>query len=152
VDAGVLLLWQPSGGPARLAAEPTGSPAHLDAFITTRPCRTFGDYQDALTQQGWRVFHSLLSFALNTKMLNRTGGGRARPEQAWVRRGHAPLAAVEGFIRQILGWREYVRGVYWAHMPGYVTHNALDHTLPLPEWFWTGDTRMRCLPTRSASR
>ncbi|MGN6457812.1 MAG: cryptochrome/photolyase family protein, partial [Achromobacter mucicolens] len=59
--------------------------------------------------------------------------------------GHAPFAAVEGFIRQIRGWREYVRGVYWAHMPGYETRNALGHTRPLPAWFWTGQTRMRCM-------
>jgi deoxyribodipyrimidine photolyase-related protein len=61
------------------------------------------------------------------------------------RTGAASLAAVEGFIRQILGWREYVRGIYWAQMPGYDQHNALEHKLPLPPWFWTGKTRMRCL-------
>jgi deoxyribodipyrimidine photolyase-related protein len=68
----------------------------------------------------------------------------ARAEDAF-RSGAAPLAAVEGFIRQILGWREYVRGIYWAQMPGYDQHNTLGHTLPLPPWFWTGKTRMRCL-------
>ena len=67
-----------------------------------------------------------------------------RAEGAW-RSGQAPLAAVEGFVRQILGWREYVRGIYWAHMPGYDAHNALGHHQPLPHWFWSGDTRMRCL-------
>jgi deoxyribodipyrimidine photolyase-related protein len=68
----------------------------------------------------------------------------AAAETAW-RSGAAPLAAAEGFIRQILGWREYIRGVYWAHMPGYENSNALEHTLPLPQWFWTGKTDMRCL-------
>ncbi len=52
---------------------------------------------------------------------------------------------MEGFIRQILGWREYMRGIYWSQMPGYDARNALGHDLPLPRWFWTGDTRMRCL-------
>jgi deoxyribodipyrimidine photolyase-related protein len=67
-----------------------------------------------------------------------------RTEQAW-RAGQAPLHAAEGFIRQILGWREYVRGVYWARMPGYTEANHLGHKRPLPDWFWTGETRMACL-------
>jgi deoxyribodipyrimidine photolyase-related protein len=64
--------------------------------------------------------------------------------QSW-REGAVPLAAAEGFIRQILGWREYVRGIYWAQMPGYANNNGLEHTAPLPAWFWTGKTNMRCL-------
>ena len=59
--------------------------------------------------------------------------------------GTVPLAAAEGFIRQILGWREYVRGVYWRFMPDYAVQNFFGHTQPLPEWFWTGKTRMRCV-------
>jgi deoxyribodipyrimidine photolyase-like uncharacterized protein len=70
------------------------------------------------------------------------GGGRA---EAAYRAGPAPLAAVEGFIRQILGWREYVRGIYWTRMPGYAELNALDAQQPLPAWYWTGDTDMACL-------
>jgi deoxyribodipyrimidine photolyase-related protein len=85
----------------------------------------------------------LLSFSLNTKMLQPHEAVQAA--EAAYRSGHAPLAAVEGFIRQILGWREYVRGVYWAHMPGYTEVNALNHQRPLPAWFWSGDTRMACL-------
>jgi len=114
----------------------------LDHFIA-HALPHFGDYQDALTGRNWHLFHSLLSFALNTKML-RPQEVVARAEQAW-HDGTAPLHAVEGFIRQILGWREYVRGVYWAHMPGYTESNALDHQRPLPDWFWTGQTRMACL-------
>ncbi|MCK6388617.1 MAG: cryptochrome/photolyase family protein [Zoogloea sp.] len=116
--------------------------AQLDAFVA-EALPHFGDYQDALSTRGWRLFHSLLSFALNTKMI----GPRevvARSEAAW-RAGQVPLAAAEGFIRQILGWREYVRGVYWARMPAYAESNALGHDRPLPAWFWTGKTRMRCL-------
>ena len=141
-DAGVRSFGDPQADQLAWPLNRQEALQHLDAFIT-QALPHFGDYQDALTQQGRRVFHSLLSFALNTKMLN-PRDVVARAEQAWAD-GQAPLAAVEGFIRQILGWREYVRGVYWAHMPGYVTHNALGHTLPLPKWFWTGDTRMACL-------
>ncbi len=116
--------------------------AQLDAFIAhTLP--HFGDYQDAISSQGWRLFHSLLSFALNVKMLNPREVVQAA-ETAW-RDGLVPLAAAEGFIRQILGWREYVRGFYWAHMPGYTETNALGHHHPLPEWFWTGKTDMACM-------
>ncbi|MEM9305226.1 MAG: cryptochrome/photolyase family protein, partial [Pseudomonadota bacterium] len=67
-----------------------------------------------------------------------------RAEAAW-RDGAAPLNAVEGFIRQVIGWREYVRGIYFARMPGYLDENALGHDAPLPGFFWTGDTDMRCL-------
>lgn len=115
---------------------------HLAAFVQ-RALPHFGDFQDALTHRGWRLFHSLLSFALNTKMLNPREVVQAA-QNAW-RDGHAPLSAVEGFIRQILGWREYVRGVYWAHMPGYTHVNHFGHTHPLPGWFWHGDTRMACM-------
>ena len=115
---------------------------HLQAFVT-HALPHFGDYQDALTSKAWRLFHSLLSFALNVKMLRPLEVIQSA-EAAW-REGLVPLAAAEGFIRQILGWREYVRGVYWAQMPGYDLQNQLAHTLPLPDWFWTGDTRMACM-------
>ncbi|GBG02763.1 cryptochrome/photolyase family protein [Azospira sp. I13] len=114
----------------------------LDDFIS-EALPHFGDFQDALTYRAWRLFHSLLSFALNTKMLN-PREVVARVEAAHAA-GQVPLAAAEGFIRQILGWREYVRGVYWAHMPGYAEHNAFNHQRPLPGWFWSGQTKMRCL-------
>lgn len=114
----------------------------LDIFIQHRLAH-FGDFQDAMSEHGWRLFHSLLSFALNTKMLNPREVVQ-KAEAAW-RAGKVPLAAAEGFIRQILGWREYVRGVYWAHMPGYTGHNFFQHQRPLPDWFWTGNTRMNCL-------
>ncbi|MEJ7137025.1 cryptochrome/photolyase family protein [Amphibiibacter pelophylacis] len=116
--------------------------ALLDAFIT-HALPHFGDFEDAISERAPRLFHSLLSFALNVKML-RPLEVVQRAEAAY-RAGAAPLAAVEGFIRQIIGWREYVRGIYWAHMPGYDTRNALQHERPLPAWFWSGDTKMRCL-------
>ena len=116
----------------------------LDAFITYA-LPYFGDFQDAMSRQGWRLFHSLLSFALNTKMLN-PREVVAQVEQAW-RDGRAPIAAVEGYIRQILGWREYIRGVYWQQMPDYAQSNVFAHDKALPRWFWDGKTKMRCLST-----
>jgi deoxyribodipyrimidine photolyase-related protein len=116
--------------------------AQLERFVELA-LPHFGRYQDAMSGKAWRLFHSLLSFAMNSKMLDpRTVVDRV--EQAW-RGGAVPLASAEGYIRQILGWREYVRGVYWHRMPGYENSNAFGHTVPLPSWFWTGNTRMRCL-------
>ena len=115
---------------------------HLDDFIE-QALPHFGDFQDALTYRAWRLFHSLLSFALNTKMLNPCEVV-AKAGEAYES-GRVPLATAEGFIRQILGWREYVRGVYWATMPGYESQNFFNHQLPLPSWFWNGKTKMRCL-------
>ncbi|MEA9563035.1 MULTISPECIES: cryptochrome/photolyase family protein [unclassified Xanthomonas] len=115
---------------------------HLDAFIATA-LPDFGRYEDAMSTRSPRLFHSQLSFALNVKMLH-PAEVIARAETAW-RQGHAPLASVEGFIRQILGWREYVRGVYWSQMPGYAQSNQLDQHAPLPQWFWDGQIGMRCL-------
>jgi len=105
----------------------------------------FGRYQDAMHTQETFLYHSRLSFALNTKMLSPLevvkrveAAYHENPEQATI-------AQVEGFIRQILGWREYMRGIYWAKMPEYATLNALDHQRKLPNWYWTGQTKMNCL-------
>ncbi|MEM6331078.1 MAG: cryptochrome/photolyase family protein [Planctomycetota bacterium] len=114
----------------------------LDEFIEHR-LPSFGDYQDALWTDQPFLYHALLASSLNLKLLN-PRDVVAKAEQAY-RSGHAPLNSVEGFIRQILGWREYVRGVYWLHMPGYVDRNALQARHPLPDFYWTGDTDMHCL-------
>lgn len=114
----------------------------LDYFIEHQ-LPFFGDYQDAMHSQQPFLFHSLLSFGLNLKMLDPAEVVQAAAA-AW-HAGRVPLAAAEGFIRQILGWREYIRGIYWASMPEYVSQNSLQHQLPLPPWFWNGQTRMRCL-------
>ena len=140
--AGVASFGNPQAGNLPWPLDRAEALAQLDAFITDALPR-FGDYQDAMSTRGWRLFHSLLSFALNTKMLS-PREVVARAEAAW-QAGQVPLAAAEGFIRQILGWREYVRGVYWARMPAYAEANALGHDRPLPAWFWTGKTKMRCL-------
>jgi len=140
--AGVASFGNPQAAALRWPLNRSEALACLDAFISTA-LPNFGDFEDALASRAPRLFHSLLSFAMNVKMLHPLEVIQ-RAEQAW-RDGHAPLAAVEGFVRQILGWREYVRGIYWAHMPGYDTQNALQHHTPLPHWFWSGDTKMRCL-------
>ena len=103
----------------------------------------FGDHQDALWTDEPFLFHSLISSSLNLKLLNPREVVEAA-EQAY-RSGKAPLAAVEGFIRQILGWREYVRGVYWMHMPGYVDRNAMEADQELPDFFWNAETPLTCL-------
>lgn len=103
----------------------------------------FGHYQDAMWPGEPWLYHSQLSAALNLKLL----GPRevVAAAEAAYRAGRAPLAAVEGFVRQILGWREYVRGVYWTQMPGYLARNALDATAALPAWYWDGETDFACL-------
>lgn len=142
VAAGVQSFGDPQATVLRWPLNRAEALAQLDAFIA-HILPHFGDFEDAISLQAPRLFHSLLSFSLNVKMLSPQEVVQ-RAEAAW-RAGHAPLAAVEGFVRQILGWREYVRGIYWAHMPGYDERNALGHHAPLPAWFWTGETRMRCL-------
>jgi deoxyribodipyrimidine photolyase-related protein len=103
----------------------------------------FGDYQDAMwTREPW-LYHSRLSAVMNLKLLD-PREVIAAAEKAY-RTGKAPLAGVEGFIRQILGWREYVRGIYWRFMPEYVGMNSLGCEQPLPKFYWTGETDMNCL-------
>ncbi|MFT5933004.1 MAG: deoxyribodipyrimidine photolyase-related protein [Hydrogenophaga sp.] len=114
----------------------------LQRFIDER-LPLFGRYEDALWPGEPWLYHSHLSAALNLKLLNAREVVQAA--EAAYHRGHAPLQSVEGFIRQILGWREYVRGIYWTQMPSYVERNALDAHQDLPAWFWTGKTDMACL-------
>ena len=104
---------------------------------------SFGRWQDAMWPDEPWLWHSQLSAALNLKLLSPREVVDAAVD-AW-RQGHAPLAAVEGFVRQILGWREYVRGIYWTRMPGYVELNALNAHEPLPDFYWTGETSMACM-------
>jgi len=114
----------------------------LQAFVRER-LPLFGRYQDAMWPGDPWLYHAHLSAALNLKLLNPREVVAAAV--AAHREGHAPLASVEGFVRQILGWREYVRGVYWTQMPGYLERNVLEAEHDLPAWFWTGATDMACL-------
>lgn len=114
----------------------------LDDFIEHR-LPEFGTYQDALWTDEPYLYHSRLSAAMNLKLLDPREVVDAA-EKAYHTK-QAPLNAVEGFIRQVLGWREYVRGVYWKFMPKYLERNALKAKAPLPKFYWTADTEMNCL-------
>lgn len=116
--------------------------AALDSFVTVR-LGGFGRYQDAMwtgTPFGW---HALLSSSLNLKLIH--------PREVIVAVEHAyrtrrlPLAGIEGFIRQILGWREFIRGVYWHFMPQLAEANVFGHRRELRRWYWNGETRMHCM-------
>ncbi|MCZ8108516.1 MAG: cryptochrome/photolyase family protein [Burkholderiales bacterium] len=116
--------------------------AALDHFVSD--CLPgFGDFQDAMKTDEPFLHHAVLSPYLNIGLLT-PREVCAAAEEAW-QRGDAPLNAVEGFIRQILGWREYVRGIYWLRMPGYAHTNALDARRPLPSFYWSGRTGMNCI-------
>lgn len=113
----------------------------LDDFVENR-LPNFGAFQDAMTVGEPYIYHSRLSSALNLHLLHPRETIDAAIQA--YERGHAPLNSVEGFVRQVLGWREYVRGIYWTHMPGYEDLNELQAELPLPGFFWTGETDMNC--------
>ena len=114
----------------------------LEQFISKR-LKNFGDYQDAMVQgQPW-MYHSHLSFYINCGLLLPLECVKAA-EQAY-KKGYAPLNAVEGFIRQIIGWREYVRGIYWLKMPKYEEENFLKASRNLPALYWGANTQMNCL-------
>lgn len=103
----------------------------------------FGDFQDAMLNENQFLYHSLISFYLNAGLLDPLEV--CQQAEAAYRSGHAPLNAVEGFIRQIIGWREYVRGIYFREGPDYTSRNALGHDRKLPAVYWGGDTKMNCM-------
>lgn len=113
--------------------------AQLDDFVTER-LPLFGTYQDAMRSEEPFLFHSVLSGPLNLHRLH-----PREVVEAALRNRSAPLNALEGFTRQIIGWREFVRGIYWQRMPHYADENALEADLPMPKFYWTGATDMRCL-------
>ena len=114
----------------------------LQHFIDIR-LHLFGDYQDAMIEGEPWMYHSHVSFYLNCGLLLPIECVRAA-EKAY-QEGKAPLNAVEGFIRQIIGWREYIRGIYWLKMPDYARQNFFNANRNLPEFYWSGDTKMNCL-------
>lgn len=116
----------------------------LRQFVQLRLSQ-FGDYQDAMSGRDWLLFHSRLSFVLNIKLLHPLEVVEACVAHWQKKPDTVPFAALEGFVRQIIGWREYMRGIYWAEMPGYRNLNFFEHQQPLPGWFWTANTKMRCL-------
>jgi deoxyribodipyrimidine photolyase-related protein len=116
----------------------------LDFFVTY--CLpNFGSYQDAMMPNEWSLYHSRISFSMNIKMISpqevidkAIREWQKRPEEIGYNQ-------VEGFVRQIIGWREYMRGIYWLKMPDYAEMNYFSHQQKLPNWFWTGKTKMNCL-------
>lgn len=114
----------------------------LQDFIENR-LPDFGRWEDAMWTGQPFLYHSRLSVPLNLKLLNPRECVNAAV--AAYESGHAPLNSVEGFVRQILGWREFVRGIYWKYMPEYLEHNHLDQHERLPQFFWDGNTEMECV-------
>jgi len=114
----------------------------LDHFIANALPR-FGDYQDAMLNENEFLYHAILSPYLNIGLLNVTEICEAAADA--YASGHAPINAAEGFIRQIIGWREYVRGIYFIEGPDYTARNILGHDRDLPWFYWGGETRMNCV-------
>lgn len=106
---------------------------------------SFGSYQDAMHTEHPFLFHSRLSFSLNVKHISPLEVAQAAIATYLKKKGAITLAQVEGFVRQIVGWREFMRGIYWTHMPKYKTLNVLGAKRPLPHYFWDGDTKMNCV-------
>lgn len=121
---------------------PAEARATLEDFVEHRLV-SFGQFQDAMWLDEPWLFHARISAAMNLKLLS-PREAVAAAERAY-REGRVPLPAAEGFIRQILGWREYVRGIYWRFMPDYLGLNSLQACGKLPAFYWTGDCEMRCL-------
>jgi deoxyribodipyrimidine photolyase-related protein len=114
----------------------------LEHFLKEKLPR-FGETQDAMVEGKYFMHHCVLSPYINIGLLNPLDV--CRRAEACYHEGSAPIAAVEGFIRQIIGWREYIRGMYQLEMPHYLAVNALSATRPLPDFYWTGDTKMNCI-------
>lgn len=114
----------------------------LDHFVETL-LPSFGDYQDAMVANEPYLYHSLISTYLNAGLL--LPMEICQKAEAAYHAGTAPLNAVEGFVRQVLGWREFIRGIYWLQMPNYGAMNFFEATEPLPEFYWTADTKMACV-------
>ncbi len=114
----------------------------LDCFVD-QALPNFGDFQDAMLEGQSFLYHSLVGLYINAGLLDPLDVCR-KVERAYYD-GHAPLNAVEGYIRQIIGWREFVRGIYWLKMPGYTQENFLQASRPLPDFYWTGETKMACV-------
>jgi deoxyribodipyrimidine photolyase-related protein len=116
----------------------------LDFFVA-ECLPLFGDFQDAMTVGEWSLYHSRLSFLMNSKILSPKEVIDRVVEHWEENQETIDISQVEGFVRQIIGWREYMRGIYWAKMPNYEQENQLNHTNKLPEFYWTGKTKMNCM-------
>jgi deoxyribodipyrimidine photolyase-related protein len=118
--------------------------ALLDFFVA-ECLPLFGTYEDAMTPTEWSLYHSRLSFSMNTKMLSPIEVISKAVEEWRKRQTEISYNQLEGFVRQIIGWREYMRSIYWLKMPEYESLNFFDNQNKLPTWYWTGKTKMKCL-------
>jgi len=114
-------------------------------YFKTHLLKHFGDYQDAMHTEEVNLFHSRISFALNTKMIAPLEVVNSVIDYYQAHTDEIALSQVEGFVRQIIGWREYMRGMYWSEMPNYAQMNVLNNHQALPQFFWTAATQMNCL-------
>lgn len=105
----------------------------------------FGRYQDAMHTEHWALYHARIAFALNSKMLSPQEVVERAITHWQAHQDSITIAQIEGFVRQIIGWREFVRGIYWQHMPNYAKQNYFSHQRALPDFFWHGKTQMACL-------
>ena len=128
--------------PFWFAVTRSGAVRAFEHFVDTA-LPQFGDYQDAMKQGEKTLYHAVIGLYLNSGLLDPLEV--CRRVETEYREGRAPLNAVEGFIRQIIGWREYIRGIYWLKMPDYAETNFFGASRPLPDFYWTGDTDMNCL-------
>jgi deoxyribodipyrimidine photolyase-related protein len=128
--------------PFWFATKRADAEAAFDYFVANA-LGSFGDFQDAMLRDEKFLYHSLISQYLNCGLLDPLA--ICRKVEAAYRAGKVPLNAAEGYIRQVIGWREYVRGIYWLKMPEYVDENFFGNTRPLPDFYWTGETKMACV-------
>jgi deoxyribodipyrimidine photolyase-related protein len=116
----------------------------LDFFVE-HCLALFGTFQDAMAPNEWSLYHSRLSFSMNIKMLSPKEVIDKAIEAYQKFPDKIQYNQLEGFVRQIIGWREYMRGIYWEKMPAYAQVNYFEHHEKLPDWYWTGKTKMNCL-------
>lgn len=141
-EAGINTFGEPSEKDFRWPIDRKESLAVFKFFLEN-VLPNFGRFQDAMSTKHAFLFHSLISYSLNIKLISPGEVVKAVNEQ--YANGKVELESAEGFIRQILGWREYIRGIYWARMPDYLESNFFDHSSEIPNWFWTGNVKMNCM-------
>jgi len=117
----------------------------LLAFFVENCLENFGNFEDAMHPSYWSIYHSRLSFSLNSKLLSPLEVVNCAVKFWEDNQDRVSISQIEGFVRQIIGWREYMRGIYWAKMPDYESLNYFNQDTKLPDWFWNGETKMNCL-------
>jgi deoxyribodipyrimidine photolyase-related protein len=114
-------------------------------FFSTECLPFFGSFQDAMSPNEWSIYHSRISFSMNIKLISPKEVIERVTKEWQLRSYEIEYHQLEGFVRQIIGWREYMRGIYWNEMPNYAKLNYFNNLEKLPSWFWTGKTKMNCL-------